>query len=113
MSQERLSNNKKRVDVFYSEIFCLGDHTKNQATTDYVINLIIYDHLNYLINTKLDRDERKAVKLYYYKQYNQIECSKIMGVSQCLVSKLLLSAREKLLGHLIMLKERAVKNEDI
>ena len=105
----RLSTN--RVETFYADIFCLGDHTKSYGSAENLVNIIFYDQLNYLITKKLDEDERACIKSYYYEDYNQYEIAKRMDRDQSFVSRKLLSAREKLLGHLLLMKEKAYEDK--
>lgn len=104
MREYRLSD--KQPEVFYGEIFCLGEFTRSNGSSEYVINMMIYDQLNYLINNILDDTEKFCIKQYYYNNKKQQEIADLKKCDQAYISRKLRSGREKLLGSLLELKDK-------
>ena len=98
--------------MYGGEVFCLGDFTRRNSSTEYVVNLMIYDQLNYLINNKLDKLERSCILYYYFKQLSQVEIGELLDCDRSYISRKLRSGREKLLGYLLELRENSTNESN-
>jgi len=63
--------------------------------------------LSELEEMNLDRDELEAIRLCDFKNVNQVEAAKKMGVSQSTLGRILIAARKKIAEALI--KGKAIK----